>query len=307
MFIRKVSVFLHATFHTQTVVLHYKKHMILSDIYDEFSNILHRNYGKIELKDIQRIMYSYQIASGEGFFMSSLKAITDYLKLSPITVIEGNYSAHINNFSDLSHYLKNIDNVFDLTEYREKLSFNFHENEVKTPANAVNSDLYKEFIDITIPHSDYNSYLKKEIDLVNELPEHFFENGNYKYENRPNLLKQDRINLAKSVLFDLMASNQYIVSSKEIKDKEFLWHWLSVFVGNNDIPNIRQYLTNELYDNPNYIFEIDKASNLFKESDFLIYGIFYNEDKYIGTVRKSDFQRLMMISQELGIQLRELK
>lgn len=281
--------------------------MIISNVYNEFSNILLQNNGQIESKDIQRMMYAYQIASGQGFFISSLKALIDYLKLLPITVVEDNHTTQINNLLDLEQYLKKGDNVFDLKEYQEKLGFSFSKPEQILAMDLINLELYKELIDITIPHSHYNSHLKKEIVLVNNSPEHFFENNNYKYENRPSLVQQDKINLAKSVLLDLMASNQYIVSYKEIKDKEFLWHWLSVFVGNNDIPNIRQHLTNELYDNPNYVFEIDKSSNLFEQTDFLIYGIIYNEEKYIGTIRKSNLQRLLMVSKKLGIQIRELK
>lgn len=106
--------------------------MIIKSVYDEFSSFLLQNNGQIESKDIYRMMDAYQIASGQGFFMSTLKAIIDYLKKSSIKVLKDDNVINISNFSDLAQYLKKIDNVFNLSEYQEMIHFNFEKNNTKT-------------------------------------------------------------------------------------------------------------------------------------------------------------------------------
>ena len=281
--------------------------MVIKNIYDDLFHVLRENNGKIEAKSVRDIMDAYQIASRQGFFISSLKAIVDYLKELPINILQQNCTTKISNFSELSSYLEKMDNIFDLSEYQDEMGFEFLKNEKIVRLEKIDEKLFGEFIDITVSSSSYNAYLKKEIDLVNNTPEYFFDNDSYKYENRPKLIKEDKSNLAKSVLFDLMAADQYLISWDSINDKEILWHWLGVFVGNNNIPNIRRHLTDELYHNSNYVFRIDKSSALFESSNFLIYGVFFGEEKYIGTIRKSDMPKLSLISEKLGIQLRELK
>ncbi|MDV7141013.1 hypothetical protein R3X28_19175 [Maribacter sp. TH_r10] len=103
--------------------------MLIREIYDEFYSNLDQNNGQIDLKEIKRVMDAFQIASLQGFFTSSLKAIIDYLKKSSIKVKSAN-SEIIYDFYDLSIFLNKIDSGFVLDEYQETLGFKTSEKKI---------------------------------------------------------------------------------------------------------------------------------------------------------------------------------
>lgn len=81
--------------------------------YNEIFDILDKNNGKIDSKYIDDIFYAYQIASGQGYFKTRIKAIFDYLeKYSNVIVRYPDYEASINNLKDLEVCFQKHDSTF---------------------------------------------------------------------------------------------------------------------------------------------------------------------------------------------------
>jgi hypothetical protein len=165
---------------------------------------------------------------------------------------------------------------------------------------------YMSYVNLLIPHSEMNSFFIKTVDSVFSEPANYFEDGKYKFGNRDDLRPTSEV-LIDFVLYDLIEGEQYLIPINQIKDKEILWHWLSVFVGNNGIPNVRQHLTDEIYDNRHYIFDIEKSSLLFKDSEYLIFSIDMIGIKCMGTIKRINFTQLELICKKLNYKLKELK
>jgi len=176
----------------------------------------------------------------------------------------------------------------------------------KTETMARERGNYKSYVNLLIHHSEMNSFFIKTVDSVLIEPENYFENGKYKLGNRVDLKPTSGL-LIDFVLFDLMEAEQYLIPISQIKDKEILWHWLSVFVENNNILNTRQHLTDEIYDNPEYIFDIEKSSLLFNASEYLIFSVDMIGVKSIGTIKRINFTQLELICKKLNYKLKELK
>lgn len=167
---------------------------------------------------------------------------------------------------------------------------------------------FNSLIDSIIYAEDYNSYYKSIVKNGLNNRESFFENGEFKYafhnHKIDNIEHLTNIELLKIAIQNDLIGMNYLVPFYKINDKENLWHYLSVFAADNDIPNIKQNLTNEIYENPNYIFKIENANSFFIESDFVIVCIELQKNtKTLTCVKKEKFKQLKESSKKLNIPL----
>nr|WP_321453185.1 hypothetical protein [uncultured Carboxylicivirga sp.] len=81
--------------------------------YNEIFDTLDKNDGKIDSKFIDDIFYAYQIASGQGYFKTRVKAIFDYLeKHSNVTVLYPDHEVNIDNLKKLEDCFQKHDSTF---------------------------------------------------------------------------------------------------------------------------------------------------------------------------------------------------
>lgn len=169
--------------------------------------------------------------------------------------------------------------------------------------NAIIENLIK-LIDLIVIYPEDNDFYKGELALVETNPAHFFENDNYRYEYRPLLEKEKVEDLAKFVFYDSLIGSHYFVPLKNIKDKEVLWHWLSVFVGKYDLNYLRQKITDTIYDD-NYYFDLIKASVIFEDSGYCLCYLML-EEKCIGLIEESKIDRIAEIGKDIGIEFKKV-
>ncbi|MDF1697817.1 MAG: hypothetical protein P1U56_18360 [Saprospiraceae bacterium] len=108
-------------------------------------------------------------------------------------------------------------------------------------------------------------------------------------------------------LHDHLQDEQYWIPFQDLDTNHKIWHWLSVFVGNYSIPNMRIHLTNEIYDNPNFNKDINRLSTLFEKTEYLIYQVNFEADKSIGILKKTDFKKFVYLANMLHMDIKELK
>lgn len=165
---------------------------------------------------------------------------------------------------------------------------------------------FDSLIDSIVYTEDYNSYFKSIVKNGLNNRESLFNDGEFIFsfynQKIKNIEKLTNFELLKIALQNEFIGLNYLVSFSKITDKEILWHYLSVFVGDNNIPNIRQNLTNEIYDNPNYIFDIENSNSFFKESNFSIVCLeFEKNTKSLGCVKKDKLEQLKQSATKLDI------
>jgi len=156
-------------------------------------------------------------------------------------------------------------------------------------------------IDLIVPFEKANRGYKAELKHLEGNPDYFFEDDHYKYNNRPQLRKNDQSELGKYVFYDLLSGDQFFIPIKTITDKEKLWHWLSVFVGNNGLGYLRQNITDMIYD-VSFVFEISKANEVFNGSGYCLYYVILNSDDIaIGLIEEKNLNFLIIEGNKLGI------
>lgn len=178
--------------------------------------------------------------------------------------------------------------------------------------NAINSSTrkeqiwdYQQLIQLLVVHDQQRVHYSKEVERTFTIPTALFENGTYYYAHNRDGLKPDNPQLIRFVVYDILVSDQYLIPIQDIINKEYLWHWLSVFVGNNNVLNIRHKLTDTIY-NDNYIFDVGRASLIFSETDHLIYLIDFIGEPAIGILKKTDFETVSQLCKKLDIKYYEL-
>ncbi|MDH5381213.1 MAG: hypothetical protein OEW75_10190 [Cyclobacteriaceae bacterium] len=82
--------------------------------YKEVYDILVRNRGSINSKHIDDIFYAFQIASGQVYFKSRMKAIFDYLENQKFVIIKYQGSDIVlTNDNDLERFCQKYDKAFN--------------------------------------------------------------------------------------------------------------------------------------------------------------------------------------------------
>ena len=85
--------------------------------YKEIYDILDKNNGKIDSKYIDDIFYAFQIASGQGYFITRIKAIFDYLEThSNVTVLYPDQEVSIDNLKKLEECFQKHDSAFKVKD-----------------------------------------------------------------------------------------------------------------------------------------------------------------------------------------------
>jgi Ca2+-binding EF-hand superfamily protein len=83
--------------------------------YKEIYEILEKNKGVIESEYIEKIFYAFQVASGQEYFKSRMKAIMDYFtKYSFISIKYSNSQVDLQTIHELEKCFQAFDSEFDL-------------------------------------------------------------------------------------------------------------------------------------------------------------------------------------------------
>ena len=163
-----------------------------------------------------------------------------------------------------------------------------------------------QLLTMVIPHQDNLEWITNIINDIRNNEDKIFRDGDYIYRDNKDL-SLDSEELKENLINDHLQDYQYWVPIKDLDTNHKIWHWLSVFVGNYNIPDMRNHLTSEIYDNPNFDRNIGELSNLFQKTDHLIYEINYKSDRSIGILKKSDFPKFVQLASHLNMKVRELK
>ena len=160
-------------------------------------------------------------------------------------------------------------------------------------------------LELIIPHQHNLDWLTNVVDNIEENQDKVFRNGKYIYRDKN--LNPESTQLKVHLINDHLQDEQYWIPIKDLDTNHKIWHWLSVFVGNYNIADMRNHLSSEIYDNPEFNKNIDDLSTLFDKTEYLIYQVQFETSKSIGILKKSDFKRFAQLANQLDMNVKELK
>jgi hypothetical protein len=167
----------------------------------------------------------------------------------------------------------------------------------------------KKAIEIIVPHENERQFYKSTVDKVSENPNELFESGKYRFgypdSDRQNLTPDSK-ELPKYLFFDLL-TEIYLPLKRKIKDKDLLWSNLSVFLINYDCNHLRRQLDFNIYENKDINFTVDNSSNVFADSDYLVYLLKIHQDEALGFLHRNKFDELKSLLTINDIEIRELR
>jgi len=169
----------------------------------------------------------------------------------------------------------------------------------------MDKSIESEILELIIPHHDNLEWLIDVVDNINENKDKVFRNNSYIFRNKD--LNFESAELKTHLINDHLQDEQYWIPLKDIDTNHKIWHWLSVFVGNYNIPDMRNHLTNEIYGNSNFDNNVSDLSNLFTKTEYLIYQVEFYSDQSIGILKKSDFDKFVQLAKKLNLNVIELK
>ncbi|GAF05996.1 hypothetical protein [Saccharicrinis fermentans] len=87
------------------------------NVYEEMYEILDNNKGSIDSKYIDEIFQAFQVASGQGFFKTRMKAIMDYLSTHSFVIIKySELDVKLGNHNDIERCFQKHDRTFKITD-----------------------------------------------------------------------------------------------------------------------------------------------------------------------------------------------
>jgi hypothetical protein len=160
-------------------------------------------------------------------------------------------------------------------------------------------------LDIIIPQKfndakeGYKNLLKKANENPKEvIPEEVLLDGFYGINNYSNE------NFLTMVALDILSEGFISIIDSNFND--YLWGKLSSLLIYNDAENLRIYLTHELYENKNIAYTYRNTNRIFKNSDFILFRLKFDDLEAIGLTKKNVYKDLKKECSHLEIDIRKL-